>query len=328
MDSDILALLNSISMNKMFYSLAVFALVACGGGSSSSDGPNPTPDPTPTPTPTPTVGNANKNDASENAYLARLEMPKARTDSKVITHTTKDYGVTYSVEWDSNIRAQRWTCYDMNKRNAAKNGNTRKSLWPDGDPWNYDPDVATSDQQATYSELSKSYYPGSKDYYEKGHVCPSNDRLYTKDANEQTFYMTNILPMVGKFNGKLWQKMELQVNSWAQKLGDGDTIFICQGGTIDKADQILGKTINNHVVPKYFFMALLFKNASGPVRMLGFWAEHLNEDHSNDALKGYVVSIDDLEQKTGIDFFCNLPDDVEEQLEATKSEDIISAWGL
>jgi endonuclease G len=62
--------------------------------------------------------------------------------------------------------------------------------------------------------------------------------------------------------------------------------------------------------------------------MLGFWAEHLNEDHSNDALKGYVVSIDDLEQKTGIDFFCNLPDDVEEQLEATKSEDIISAWGL
>ena len=134
--------------------------------------------------------------------------------------------------------------------------------------------------------------------------------------------------MVGKFNGKLWQKMELQVNSWAQKLGDGDTIFICKGGTIDKADQILGKTINNHVVPKYFFMALLFKNASGPVRMLGFWAEHLNEDHSNDALKGYVVSIDDLEQKTGIDFFCNLPDDVEEQLEATKSEDIISAWGL
>lgn len=310
-------------MKKFFYFFAVAALVACGGGSDS-----PEPQPKPTPTPTPAVGNANKNDASSNAYLARLEMPKTKDGSKVITHTTDDYGVTFSLEWDSKIRAQRWTCYDLNKRNAAKNGNTRKSLWPDGDPWDVDPDVPKSEQQATYSELSKSYYPGSNDYYEKGHVCPSNDRLYTKAANKQTFYMTNILPMVGKFNGKLWQKMELQVNSWAQKLGDGDTIFICKGGTIDKADQILGKTINNHVVPKYFFMALLFKNASGPVRMLGFWAEHLNEDHSNDALKGYVVSIDDLEQKTGIDFFCNLPDDVEEQLEATKSEDIISAWGL
>jgi len=62
--------------------------------------------------------------------------------------------------------------------------------------------------------------------------------------------------------------------------------------------------------------------------MFGFWAEHLDEDRSSDALSGYVVSIDELEQKTGIDFFCNLPDDVEEQLESTKAADIIKAWGL
>lgn len=325
MDSDILALLNSISMNKMFYFLAVFAFVACGGG-SSSDGPEPTP--TPTPDPTPTVGNVNKNDASQNAYLARLEMPKTKSGSTVITHATANFGVTYSVEWDSSIRAQRWTCYDLNKKNVATNGNTRKSLWPDGDPWAYDPDVAKSDQQATYSELSKSYYPGSTTaYYEKGHICPSMDRLNSKDANEQTYYMTNILPMVANFNGKLWQKMETQVNTWGKALADGDTIFVCKGGTIDKADQILGKTIGNHVVPKYFFIALYAKTSTGQ-KMLGFWAEHLNEDKSGDALKGYVVSIDELEQKTGIDFFCNLSDTLEEQLESKKAADIISAWGL
>jgi endonuclease G len=297
--------------------------VACGGGGSDT----PEPQPKPTPTPTPTVGNANKNDASSNAYLARLEMPKTKDGSKVITHTTDDYGVTFSLEWDSKIRAQRWTCYDLNKRNAAKNGNTRKSLWPDGDPWDVDPDVPKSEQQATYSELSKSYYPGSNDYYEKGHVCPSNDRLYTKAANKQTFYMTNILPMVQKFNSGIWQKMEIQLNDWAQKLGNGDTIFVCKGGTIDKEDQILGKTIGNHVVPKYFFMALYAKTSTGQ-KMLGFWAEHLNEDTKGDALKGYVVNIDELEQKTGIDFFCNLDDSAEEQLESKKTDEIISAWGL
>lgn len=310
-------------MNKLFYALALFALVACGGGGSDS----PTPTPTPDPTPTPTVGNVNKNDASSNEFLARLEMPQARSGSKVITHSTTNYGVTYSVEWDSNLRAQRWTCYDLNKKNVATNGNTRRGLWPDGDPWAYDPDVPKSEQQALTNELSKSYYPGTSDYYEKGHLCPSMDRLNSKDANEQTYYMTNILPMVAKFNGKLWQKMETQVNTWGKALADGDTLFICKGGTIDKSNQIIGKTIGSHIIPKYFFMALLLKNSAGQ-KMLGFWAEHLNEDHSNDALKGYVVSIDDLEQKTGIDFFCNLPDDVEEQLEATKSEDIISAWGL
>ena len=323
MDSFILALLNTTYMNKMFYSLAVFALVACGGGSGSDD-----PDPTPTPTPTPTVGNVNKNDASENPYLARLEMPKAKSGSTVITHATANFGVTYSIEWDSSIRAQRWTCYDLNKKNVATNGNTRRSLWPERDPWAYDPDVAKSEQQQPTNELSKSYYPGTTDaYYEKGHICPSMDRLNSKDANEQTYYMTNILPMVSKFNGKLWQKMETQVNTWGKALADGDTIFVCKGGTIDKADQILGKTIGNHVVPKYFFMALYAKTSTGQ-RMLGFWAEHLNEDHSNDALKGYVVSIDELEQKTGIDFFCNLSDTLEEQLESKTAADIISAWGL
>ena len=38
--------------------------------------------------------------------------------------------------------------------------------------------------------------------------------------------------------------------------------------------------------------------------------------------------IDELEQKTGIDFFCNLSDTIEEQLESKTAADIISAWGL
>ena len=57
-----------------------------------------------------------------------------------------------------------------------------------------------SEQQALTNELSKSYYPGTTTvFYEKGHVCPSMDRLNSKDANEQTYYMTNILPMVPNF---------------------------------------------------------------------------------------------------------------------------------
>lgn len=312
-------------MKQIYYLFCLVMLASCGGGSDNND-------PTPTPDPTPTIVNSNKNDASTNEYLARLEMPKTKSGCKEITHSTSTYGVTFSLEWDSSKKATRWVCYDITKRNIATNGNTRKSLWPDGDPWGYDPNVTETDQQSTYSELSKSYFPGTTDaYYEKGHICPSADRLYNKDANEQTFYMTNIMPMVKKFNGGLWQKMESQVNTWGKALADGDSIFVCKGGTIDKADQILGKTIDNghgaHIVPKYFFMALYAKTSSGQ-KMLGFWVEHLNEDHSSDELSGYVVSIDELEQKTGIDFFCNLSDDVEEKLESTKAADIISAWGL
>ena len=133
--------------------------------------------------------------------------------------------------------------------------------------------------------------------------------------------MTNMMPQVGNFNGGIWNNMESRVRGWAK---NEDKLYVCKGGTIDKQEYILGKTKNNHIVPKYFFMALLAKKGD-TYKALGFWVEHLNEDHSNDKLGDYVVSIDDLESKTGIDFFCNLPDDIETKVEGTTTK---SDWGL
>ena len=42
--------------------------------------------------------------------------------------------------------------------------------------------------------------------------------------------------------------------------------------------------------------------------------------HADDFLV-YAVSIDKLEQETGIDFFCNLPNEIEKTVEATYSAD-------
>lgn len=68
-------------------------------------------------------------------------------------------------------------------------------------------------------------------------------------------------------------------------------------------------------MPKYFFMALLYKAPAG-YKAIAFWTENLDEDKSKDDLRNYVISIDKLEQLTGIDFFCNLPDDIETKVEA------------
>lgn len=306
-------------MKKLFFLIPLFMLASCGGNDDN---------PVPTPTPKPKLGhsasNTNKNDASQNEYLARLEMPHTMSGSTVITHTVDNYGVNYSFEWDSNLRAQRWTCYTLNKKNMADNGNTRKSLWGGENPWEFDPDIAQAQQLQLTNELSKSYFPGSKDYYEKGYICPLADRLYSKDVNRQTFYMTNIMPMVAKFNGGIWNMMENRVRNWAN---GADELYVCKGGTIDKAEQIIGKTIGNHIVPKYFFTALLHKKGD-TYKALGFWVEHLNEDHSNDKLGNYVVSIDELERKTGIDLFCNLPDNIETKVEGATADEIKNAWGL
>ncbi len=342
-------------MKRYLYLLPLVLLASCGGNDNEEqDKPGPTP--TPTPDPKVVVINTNRNDASLDSNLANLEFPKVKggEDNEVLTHKFSGFGINYSLEWDHNLRAQRWTCYQIHKENFPTNGNSRKKLWPSKDPWAYDPKVPMEEQQATFNELSKTYYPGTTNaIFEKGHICPSADRLFSKDVNEQTFYMTNILPMVGKFNGGIWNAMEAKIREFLGEKVDPsnnqvtrnwndfcDTLFICKGGTIDKADQILGYTIESanvsgeskahpgkHIIPKYFFTALLAKKGES-YKALGFWVEHLNENHSTDPLSNYVVNIDELERLTGIDFFCNLPDDIENEIEAVKTDDIKNDWGL
>nr|WP_262707219.1 DNA/RNA non-specific endonuclease [Bacteroides faecalis] len=63
-------------------------------------------------------------------------------------------------------------------------------------------------------------------------------------------------------------------------------------------------------VPKYFYMAIL---------SLDFWFEHKSYAKGK-SYKSYAISIDKLEEYTGIDFFHNLPDNIENTVEANYKE--------
>ena len=103
----------------------------------------------------------------------------------------------------------------------------------------------------------------------------------------------------------------------------GLTLYICKGGTIDKSEQVLATIGKGLIVPKFFFMALL-RVKNGVYNAMGFWIEH---KPSNDKrLAKYAVSIKELERKTGIDFFCNLPDDIENVVEEAAVNNTL--WGL
>ena len=59
---------------------------------------------------------------------------------------------------------------------------------------------------------------------------------------------------------------------------------------------------------------LCLKN--GQYRAMAYWLEHKNSAQSSTAISSCMISIDELERRTGIDFFCNLPDDIETTVEA------------
>ena len=274
------------------------------------------------------VVNTNKNPAPYEA----LQFPKVKGGkSDIIVHTTTDYGFTYGLEWDHTLKAQRWTCFFFTDKNRVKNWyrNQWKSTTWGGDPFQKDPSVPSAEQPEPYGEFSGSSYPDKGfSYFQRGHICPSEDRVCSQEANEQTFYMTNMFPQGENFNTGIWENMESFVrNNWGRKTTGSDTLFVVKGGTIDRENDILCRTRSGFIVPRYFFMALLLKKNTS-YQAMGFWVEHLSSDHSADLLNNYVVNIRELEQKTGIDFFCNQPDNIEEQVE-TQSVDIIKRlWNL
>lgn len=273
--------------------------------------------------------NINKNDDSKNALLSQLQFPHVKGGtSEVISHSTEAYGLNYSIEWDHQLRAQRWTCYVFNPQNAVSkwSRNQWKNTEWGGDPFQLDPKVPSSEQPPVTGEFSSSYYPGTGTRYDRGHICASQDRMCSMEVNEQTFYMTNMMPQVNDFNSGIWAKMEGQLRAWNIS-SFRDVLYICKGGTIDKESQILSRTRSGFIVPRYFFMAVLCKEAN-TYKALGFWVEHLDADHSDDSLREYVVNIDRLEQLTGLDFFCNLPDEIEDEVESASRNQIISEWKL
>lgn len=272
------------------------------------------------------TANVNCNDTSQEPALQRLEFPRVKGGSSIVLiHTTNDrFGINYSVEWDCVKKAQRWSAYQLDKSTLARNTSRANIGYP------FDP-LLPAHQYLTQD----CFYNSGFDH---GHICPSADRLYSNEANEQTFYLTNMQPQYKAFNGSLsgsesyrndwspWYRLESQVRSWANATTT-ETLYVVKGGTIED-DQIMPSLVKGEMrVPKYFFVALLLKNAQG-YKAVGFWMEHKGSYTTQEPLSSYAMSIRELEQMTGIDFFCNLTDDIEQRVETLPRENIIRAWGL
>jgi len=287
---------------KFLLLLTVSVLVVSCGGDDDDSGSGVVDD----------TQNANRNNpATSVTEVLRLEFPKVKGGTSiVVVHSTDKYGVNYAVEWDCEKKAQRWTCYQMYSGNSVATG-SRKGWWGDDDPFQEDLSIPAA-YRTTLAD-----YRGSG--FNRGHICPSADRLCSKEANEQTFYLSNIQPQWYSFNVGVWEKMEERVRKWNTS-SFRDTLYVCKGGTIDSEANIRQRTTSGLIVPKYFFMAILCKNSetvNNGYKAIAFWVEHTDEDHSDDDLRDYAISIDELERKTGIDFFCNLPDGTENHIEAT-----------
>lgn len=147
-----------------------------------------------------------------------------------------------------------------------------------------------------------------KSGYDKGHLCPAGDRKFSKNAFEETFYTSNISPQLHDFNSGVWNRLEQKVRYWAKKY---HKVQVISGGVFDEQNKSIGS--EQVSVPTYFYKILLTE-INGQYKMIAFLVPHQRSDKP---LYEFVVSVDEIEKRTKIDFFPAFEDQMENRLEKT-----------
>ena len=213
---------------------------------------------------------------------------------QVIRHL--GYTVSYNPDW----LVPNWVAYELNAETSGEQ--ERKNHFKPDPLVNGDP-VVTGD------------YANSG--YDRGHMAPAADMKWSEQAMRESFYMTNMCPQLHSLNAGDWKDLEELARDWAQLYGN---IYIACGPIVEADYPTIGK---NHLiaVPSAFYKVFLRQTRQG-WSTIGFI---MPNQAGNRPLMTYMLSVDEVEAQTGIDFFYNLPDSLESQVESTYS---VSDWTL
>lgn len=246
---------------------------------------------------------------SGNADLTKtgwLELPAMDNPNLgYYTHSFKMNGKTYrnySFGWSQKDRVALWVAYPLCK--LYTNGSAGRT-----NAWALDP---------LLGEDSAAPFGGYAGDYARGHQLPSADRQCCYEANAQTFYGTNMTPQLNAHNEKIWADLEGKVRGYANT---SDTTYVVTGVMVSASSEIQRDSYGNKVtVPDAYFKAVLKYSKSstlGAWNAAAFYLEH--RAYSGSVSKEHSMSIDELEEMTGIDFFVNLPAKIGEE-QAAKLE--------
>ncbi|MCK0161601.1 DNA/RNA non-specific endonuclease [Allomuricauda sp. F6463D] len=138
-------------------------------------------------------------------------------------------------------------------------------------------------------------YKGSG--FDRGHLCPAGDRRFSEQAYNETFYTSNISPQDRYFNAGIWNRLEQKVRYWCKKYGD---LIVVTGGILSEKGLLeIGE--EDVDVPNSFYKIIL-RTSGEEVQLLAFL---IPATESKQSLQNFLVSVDEIEGETGIDFFVN-----------------------
>ena len=209
--------------------------------------------------------------------VSEFALPSYKGNTFIIRH------LGYVLQYNERYEEPDWVAYKLTKKEAQTH-RKRKGEFRE------DPLVTTG------SATPKDY---AEPIYDRGHMAPSADMAWSLTSMSESFYMSNVCPQHPDLNRKAWKDLEELVRDWAIQ---NDELYIVSGPIINpKHHNSIGD--NKVAVPDAFYKVIL--DAKGPVKK-GIAFILPNEDCPN-PLPYYAVSIKEVEKRTGLHFFPQLP---------------------
>ncbi len=223
-----------------------------------------------------------------------LEIPSSPFNDEVVRHS--GYTLGYCEEHEQ----ARWVAYELTSFEVA-------GSQPRKDNFRADPAVSTGSSSLTDYRSSG---------YDRGHLAPAADMKLNSTYMSESFFMSNMSPQDASFNRGIWKKLEETVRKMA--VGSG-AIYVVTGPIFYSNKGTIGG--NRVTIPGSYYKVILDFREPG-IKAIGFI---LPNAASSQPLSTFVVSVDVVESKTGLDFFYGLPDDIENQIESNYN---FSEWNV
>ncbi len=162
-------------------------------------------------------------------------------------------------------------------------------------------------------QVKPSDYSGSG--YDRGHMSPSADRTNTQSNNSATFLMTNMVPQTADNNQHTWAGLE---NYCRDLVKQGNELYITSGVLGEKEKIGNGKVTVPNATWKVIMVMPKGENdiarVNDKTRTIAVIVP--NEQGIDSDWRKFRVSVNDVQKATGLDFFSNVPQAIQDKIEA------------
>jgi endonuclease G len=132
--------------------------------------------------------------------------------------------------------------------------------------------------------------------YDRGHMAPAANFTYDARVMSESFLLSNMMPQHPGNNRGIWKYLEEYTRYWAQRYGQ---LYVITGTYFGEGSGVIG---NNVGVPSHVYKIVIDQKRN---KAIAFMFPNVKLDPKT--MTKYIVSIEQIEQLTGINFSPAIP---------------------